>query len=524
MSRVTSFHKVSGPLTIPRAEVLVERLTKALVELKDEQDLHSSEGSTGVKHDSKTWAGWDWPQGVALTVLYQHYLLDPSSKGSQLSLKTAVEWFEAQWELTSGSGAPKHVNSMAAMYCLASLLQDGKIEDTDGKWIKWCTEWAEWIMNDMPRTVDGGFQHIVHDKENKDQLWDDTLFMAVLPLTRIGLLLDRTEYIQEAAYQLVLHMKYLSDPYTGLWTHGWQFQGESGGHHFAKSFWARGNAWVVYGIPLFLEIAGDVLPEDDPARRMVVNEYKRLVNALAPLQDTRTGLWHTLLDDRTTYLETSASAGIAAGIFAGVRLGVLSARKYLPMANAALVGVTGKILPNGEVDGVSSVTPMGEDFTHYREIPITPMPYGQALVMAALVEWERLYALDEAPHKHSSTIPGSPVSPVTPTSPVSPVSPVSPISPTSPTAPPILRQYTAPLDLPGRYPTEHEIREREEAERRSREPTATAESPAEPVMDHTLSTQFGRTVAVIEPGGNEDSVPGGSILAQVENARNQETQ
>ena len=33
---------------------------------------------------------------------------------------------------------------------------------------------------------------------------------------------------------------------------------------------------------------------------------------------------------------------------------------------------------------------MGDDFQFYKDIPITPMPYGQALVMLALVEWERL--------------------------------------------------------------------------------------------------------------------------------------
>jgi hypothetical protein len=31
------------------------------------------------------------------------------------------------------------------------------------------------------------------------------------------------------------------DTTTGLWFHGWQFDGNGGGHNYAKALWARGN-------------------------------------------------------------------------------------------------------------------------------------------------------------------------------------------------------------------------------------------------------------------------------------------
>ena len=65
------------------------------------------------------------------------------------------------------------------------------------------------------------------------------------------------------------------------------------------------------------------------------------------------------------------------------------------MANTALVGVIAEIVPNGEVQHVSGVTPIGKDLEYYRNVPITPMAYGQALAMAALIEWERLFILDD---------------------------------------------------------------------------------------------------------------------------------
>jgi unsaturated rhamnogalacturonyl hydrolase len=70
--------------------------------------------------------------------------------------------------------------------------------------------WAEWVMHDLPRTDEGGFQHITYSMANYQQLWDDTLMMTVLPLTKIGLVLDRPEYIEEAKRQFMLQSVDLS--------------------------------------------------------------------------------------------------------------------------------------------------------------------------------------------------------------------------------------------------------------------------------------------------------------------------
>lgn len=56
----------------------------------------------------------------------------------------------------------------------------------------------------------------------------------------------------------------------------------------------------------------------------------------------------------------------------------------------ALQGVIEHIDADGEVSQVSFGTGMGRDLEFYVKIPITSMPYGQALAMLALVEWERL--------------------------------------------------------------------------------------------------------------------------------------
>lgn len=40
-------------------------------------------------------------------------------------------------------------------------------------------------------------QLVTHQAENRDQLWDDTLMMTVLPLAKIGVMLGKQVYIDE---------------------------------------------------------------------------------------------------------------------------------------------------------------------------------------------------------------------------------------------------------------------------------------------------------------------------------------
>ena len=129
-------------------------------------------------------------------------------------------------------------------------------------WLPYLDEWAEWLMNGLPRTEENGFQHIVFNSVNHQQLWDDTLMMSVMPLAKIGKVLGRPQYVEEARRQFMLHIKYLVDRKSGLWFHGWTFDGR---HNFANALWARGNCWVTIAIPEFIELL-DLPPGDALAR------------------------------------------------------------------------------------------------------------------------------------------------------------------------------------------------------------------------------------------------------------------
>ena len=310
---------------------------------------------------------WEWTQGVGLYTLWQYYKLSGNKE-----IRTRIEkWFEARFQ----EGLPeKNVNTMCPMLTMACLYE----ETQDEKYLPYLHEWANFALYEMTRTQEGGIQHKCTGCENKEQLWDDTLYMTVLFMAKYGVIFDKKEFLEESEYQFLLHIKYLSDRQTGLWYHGWSFER---GDHFANALWARGNSWLTAGIPDYLEIASPT----GATRKFILQAYCRQAKALLSLQD-ESGLWHTLLDDKSSYLESSASANFAYRFLKGVRLGVLS-KDYENSANRAISALLDCVNEQGVVEKCSYGTGMGMTLQDYRDIPICPMPYGQTLTILALMEY-----------------------------------------------------------------------------------------------------------------------------------------
>ncbi|AIX74114.1 MAG: glycoside hydrolase family 88 protein [Mixta calida] len=360
---------------LPRPQLvqLIEKLTDNLVAITDESGEFLLRLDDGRVIDTKGWAGWEWTHGIGLYGMYHYY----QQTGDEKTLAIIDDWFRQR--LAEGTPT-KNVNTVCPLLTLAYRYE----ETRNPALLPVLERWAEWVMYEMPRTEQGGLQHIVYNNENHQQLWDDTLMMSVLPLAKIGKLLNRPEYVEEASYQFLLHVQYLMDRETGLWFHGWNFDGR---HNFARARWARGNSWLTIVIPEFIELMG--WPEQHATRRFLQQVLESQVAALRQWQH-ESGLWHTLLDDRDSYLEASATAGFAYGILKAVRKRYLS-RDYLPMAELAVKGVVNHINEDGELTQVSFGTAMGSDLDYYRQIPLTSMPYGQAMALLCLTEYLRVY-------------------------------------------------------------------------------------------------------------------------------------
>ncbi|MGN6123470.1 MAG: beta-galactosidase BglB [Sphingomonas oligoaromativorans] len=362
---------------VPRQDVLdaIARLIDNLVNIKDETGEFLLRLDDGRVIDTKGWNDWEWTHGVGLFGLYRFY----EQTGDETAFRVMIDWFRDRF----AAGTPtKNINTMAPFLTLAYLYE----RTGDISYIPYLDTWAEWLMapDGLPKTEEGGFQHIVFNDENPQEMWDDTLMMSVLPLAKIGLLLDRPHYVEEAKRQFLVHIKYLADRKTGLWYHGWTFEGR---HNFAGALWARGNCWVTIAIPEIIEMLD--LPEGDALRTFLIDTLAAQVKTLAETQD-ESGLWHTLVMDPTSYLEASATAGFAYGILKGVRKGYLPA-EYLPVGLKAIHGVLANIDETGELQQVSFGTAMGDTMQFYKDIPLTSMPYGQSLAICALGEFLRSY-------------------------------------------------------------------------------------------------------------------------------------
>jgi len=119
-------------------------------------------------------------------------------------------------------------------------------------------------------------------------------------------------------------------------------------------------------------------------RTRIIDALTTQVRALARVQDAG-GLWHTILDDPSSYLETSGSASIAYGLMKGARLGLLP-QEFGDIGRRSAVGIQKCIDQRGLVTGVSYGTAVGQDSQQCRDIPLRATAYGQGLVFLMLGE------------------------------------------------------------------------------------------------------------------------------------------
>ena len=147
---------------------------------------------------------------------------------------------------------------------------------------------------------------------------------------------------------------------------------------------------MTVAIPDFIELLG--LPETDGLRMFLTTSLVAQIDALVKHQDPQTGMWHTLIDDPTSYLEASATAGFAYGIAKALRMRLVPREeRYMNAARKAMEGVLANISEEGELRQASFGTPVFDDLEGYKKIPLTSMPYGQSLALLALTEHLRTF-------------------------------------------------------------------------------------------------------------------------------------
>ena len=134
-------------------------------------------------------------------------------------------------------------------------------------------------------------QHTVSSKNDfPEQCWADTLFMAAYFLLRVGVKLKDEDIINDALKQYYWHIKYLQEPASGLWFHGYSNVQKS---HMSGIHWGRANAWGAYTMSRVKKLLSDWYLY--PACMDIECSLRDQLASVKLLQ-TENGLWRTVLD------------------------------------------------------------------------------------------------------------------------------------------------------------------------------------------------------------------------------------
>jgi len=191
----------------------------------------------------------------------------------------------------------------------------------------------QYLLKTAPRTAEGTLHHI----DNKPQVWIDSMYMAPPFLAVAG-------ETAEALRQIEGFRRLLWDPKAGLFSHIW----DDGKKSFErKAHWGVGNGWAAAGMTRVLR----ALPGAMAAERT------RLAGAVRGVLDgclkhrRADGLFHDVVDDPGSFVETNLAQMLSYTIFRGAKDGWLPV-SYVEEAGVMRRAATAKVDELGYVRDV----------------------------------------------------------------------------------------------------------------------------------------------------------------------------
>ncbi|MCX6622459.1 MAG: glycoside hydrolase family 88 protein [Acidobacteria bacterium] len=241
--------------------------------------------------------------------------------------------------------------------------------------LKLAVDTAEFIEHRAGRGPDGALDHW----KDKKQLWVDTLYMACPLLAGLSKRQSKPAYLDDAINQLLLFSKHTQDPKSGLFYHMWDWTT----NEHSKELWARGNGWVLMSIADVME----VMKRGDKRYAQLRKVAEAMTEGILKTQNSE-GMWHTVMDDRSSYPESSATMMFAYGLLKLHRLKVLPA-SVKPAATKSWEVVNERYVKDGVVTGVSAGT-IPNDRSGYKGVPLGSRSWGTGAYLMAGSEIDRL--------------------------------------------------------------------------------------------------------------------------------------
>lgn len=235
------------------------------------------------------------------------------------------------------------------------------------------------IMNDASRLPDGTWARFTPDTMS---VWADDLFMGSIVLLKMAELTGEQKYLDEVVKQVIQFDEHLIDVPSGLYWHGWFSRNDE----YSSSKWGRANGWTMMAKAELLK----AMPSDHPKRTEILEIFERHSAGLLAVQ-SQDGRWHQVLDNPSTYLETSATGMFVRAFAAGINEGWLDRETYEVAAIKGWNAITKQIDENGDITGIVRGTPIlfsDEEYENWSTRISDPRGLGGLLYAA--VEMDRL--------------------------------------------------------------------------------------------------------------------------------------
>lgn len=235
-------------------------------------------------------------------------------------------------------------------------------------------------------------------------VWLDDMFMGVPSLAWYGAMKNDTASIADAVRQIRafrnrmwVQLPSVGDIERGLFRHGWVE--DMNPHPFFP--WGRANGWAILTMCEVLDamkVAGYT-----EGREEILQLLRQHIAGICTVQD-KSGMWHQLLDDPSSFLETSASAIFTYCIAHAICEGWISPISYGAQALAGWEAVSTQINAKGQVENTVVGSGMGFDRTFYCHRPVHVLAaHGYGPVIWAGAETIRLLT-EQYPRMNDSAI------------------------------------------------------------------------------------------------------------------------
>ena len=182
----------------------------------------------------------------------------------------------------------------------------------------------------------------------------DAVFMAGPILAATGKLTGERKYFDAAVTHFASMRKFCLRP-DGLYRHS----------PLCEAAWGRGNGFPALGLAFALSD----WPEDHPARKDLLAEFRKHMAALKPHQDARTGCWHQVIDHPESYDEYSCTCMIGCAMQRGIRRGWLAKEEYRPCVDRAWRAILERTDPDGKLVNVCAGTGKQKTLQDYFDRP-----------------------------------------------------------------------------------------------------------------------------------------------------------